>query len=93
MEQTERQKLKEKMGEGARLDEAFTQSFLQEQIVLYFASGETYRARAVTEIEQADRRGEDILANEHVPGGRWLGKWPLAARSAALALWRTPHSS
>ena len=93
MEEKERQKLKAKMDDGVRLDEAFTQSFLQEQIVLYFASGETYRARAVAEIEQADRRGEDIVANEHVPGSRWLGKWPLAARRAALALWRTPHSS
>lgn len=77
------------LGEGGQTDEDVAQRLIREHLLEYFEASEEQRAEVSRDIEEAEARGEDLVA-AHLPWGEWLHKWPLAARNAIRALWRTP---
>lgn len=82
-------KLRASLSEIDRVEESGTQGLLRSHVLEYFAASQARRVQVSEEIERAERENTDIFAGD-LPWGEWRHKWPLAARNAIRALWRTP---
>lgn len=90
--EAKRAKLKAAHTEWDVLETTHTESVFKAHLAEYYRCSEAQRVAYLEEIERAERERCSVIG-EGLPCGEWRLKWPLPARQAILALWRTPRDN